>query len=108
MIIIMVIIIIIVNIASFPPLMFISSIKNRDWTCYGPYSHMCLEVSHTVSSLDVVGELILKAWCIGTECSVTRLGMNVLECQQQICLNSHFNMKIALGLHYDILGCPIG
>ena len=26
---------------------------------------------HTISSLDVIRELILKAWCIGTECSVT-------------------------------------
>ena len=34
--------------------------------------HLFLEVLHTISSLDVVRELIPKAWCIGTECSVTK------------------------------------
>ena len=28
---------------------------------------MCLEVLHTISSLDVVGELIPKVWGIGTK-----------------------------------------
>ena len=36
------------------------------------FSTVFLDVLHTISSLGVIRGLIPKAWCIGTECYVTK------------------------------------